>query len=126
MKTIAAGNIDAYIAGFPEPVQTALEQVRVAIKRAAPEAREAIKYAMPTFVLNGNLVHFAAYKHHIGFYPVPTGDPTFDKLLAPYETSGKGTVQFPLDQPMPVALIGKIVRYQVKRNMEKAKAKKKG
>jgi uncharacterized protein YdhG (YjbR/CyaY superfamily) len=126
MKTTVATNIDAYIAGFPEPVQTALEQVRAAIKKAAPEATEAIKYAMPTFVLNGNLVHFAAYKHHIGFYPVPTGDATFDKLLAPYETSGKGTVQFPLDQPMPVALIEKIVQYQVKRNMEKVKAKKKG
>lgn len=104
-------------------MQTALEQVRAAIKKAAPEATEAIKYAMPTFVLNGNLVHFAAYKHHIGFYPVPTGDATFDKLLAPYETSGKGTVQFPLDQPMPVALIGKIERYQVKRNKEKEKKK---
>ncbi|HEY1166481.1 MAG TPA: DUF1801 domain-containing protein [Chitinophaga sp.] len=124
MKTTVAENIDIYIAGFPEPVQTALEQVRAAIKKAAPEATEAIKYAMPTFVLNGNLVHFAAYKHHISVYPAPTGDATFDKLLAPYETSGKGTVQFPLEQPMPVALIEKIVQYLVKRNKEKAKKKK--
>jgi len=123
MKSTVVENIDAYIEGFPEAVQTALQEVRAAIKKAAPEATEAIKYAMPTFVLNGNLVHFAAYKRHISVYPVPTGDATFDKLLAPYETSGKGTVQFPLDQPMPVALIEKIVQYQVKRNKEKAKKK---
>ena len=121
MKSTVAENIDAYIAGFPEEVQTALEQVRAAIKKAAPEATETIKYAMPTFILNGNLVHFAAYKTHIGLYPVPTGVEAFDKMLAPYQTSGKGTVQFPLDKPMPVALIGKIVQYQVKRNMEKVK-----
>lgn len=121
MKSTVAENIDAYIAGFPQEVQTALEQVRAAIKKAAPEATETIKYAMPTFMLNGNLVHFAAYKKHIGLYPAPTGDEAFDKMLAPYQTSGKGTVQFPLDEPMPVALIGKIVQYQVKRNMEKLK-----
>lgn len=123
MKSTVAENIDAYIASFPKEVQTALEQVRAAIKKAAPEATEAIKYAMPTFVLNGNLVHFAAYKKHIGLYPVPTGDPEFDRLLAPYETSGKGTVQFPLDEPMPVEVIKKIVEYQVKRDKEKAKKK---
>lgn len=121
MKSTVAENIDAYIAGFPQEVQTALEQVRAAVKKAAPEATETIKYAMPTFMLNGNLVHFAAYKKHIGLYPAPTGDEAFDKMLAPYQTSGKGTVQFPLDEPMPVALIGKIVQYQVKRNMEKLK-----
>lgn len=121
MKSTVAENIDAYIAGFPQEVQTALEQVRAAVKKAAPDATETIKYAMPTFMLNGNLVHFAAYKTHIGLYPVPTGDEAFDKMLAPYKTSGKGTVQFPLDQPMPVALISKIVQYQVKRNMEKVK-----
>lgn len=124
MKSIVAENIDAYIAGFPMDVQEALEEVRAAVKRAAPEATEAIKYAMPTFVLNGNLVHFAAYKKHIGLYPVPTGDAEFDKLLAPYETSGKGTVQFPLGKPMPAALIEKIVEYLVKRNEEKGKKKK--
>lgn len=121
MKSTVAENIDAYIAGFPKEVQTSLEQVRAAVKQASPEATETIKYTMPTFMLNGNLVHFAAHKKHIGFYPVPTGDETFDKMLAPYQTSGKGTVQFPLDEPMPVALIIKIVRYQVKRNMAKAK-----
>lgn len=121
MKSTVAENIDAYIAGFPQEVQTALEQVRAAVKKAAPEATETIKYAMPTFMLNGNLVHFAAYKKHIGLYPAPTGDEAFDKMLAPYQTSGRGTVQFPIDEPMPVALIGKIVQYQVKRNMEKLK-----
>jgi uncharacterized protein YdhG (YjbR/CyaY superfamily) len=123
MKSTVVENIDAYIAGFPKDVQALLEEVRAAIRKAAPEATEAIKYAMPTFVLNGNLVHFGAYKRHISVYPVPTGDAVFDKLLAPYETSGKGTVQFPLDQPMPVALIEKIVQYQVKRNKEIHKTK---
>ncbi|WP_298739785.1 DUF1801 domain-containing protein [uncultured Chitinophaga sp.] len=121
MKSTVAENIDAYIAAFPANVQAALETVRAAVKRAAPEAREAIKYAMPTFVLNGNLVHFAAFKKHISLYPAPTGDPVFDKLLAPYETSGKGTVQFPLDKPMPVEVIEKIVEYRVRREREKVK-----
>lgn len=121
MKSTVAESIDAYIAGFPADVQAALEEVRAAVKRAAPEATEAIKYAMPTFVLNGNLVHFAAYKKHIGLYPVPAGDPVFDELLAPYETSGKGTVKFPLDQPMPVGVIEKIVEYQVMRDGERGK-----
>jgi len=84
MKSIQAGNIDEYIAGFPKDIQKILEDVRATIRKAAPEAKEAIKYAMPTFVLNGNLVHFAAFKNHIGFYPAPTGIEAFKKELSSY------------------------------------------
>jgi len=123
MNTIA-NNIDEYISGFPEEIQILLEQVRATIKQAAPEAEEAIKYAMPTFVLNGNLVHFAAFKNHIGFYPVPSGIEAFKKELSVYK-GAKGSVQFPLNQPMPLELITKIVKFRVDENLRKAKAKKK-
>jgi len=123
MNTIAT-NIDEYISGFPEEIQILLEQVRATIKQAAPEAEEAIKYAMPTFVLNGNLVHFAAFKNHIGFYPVPSGIEAFKKELSVYK-GAKGSVQFPLNQPMPLELITKIVKFRVDENLRKAKAKKK-
>jgi len=116
--------IDEYISGFPDDIQTLLQQIRVTIREAAPEAEEAIKYAMPTFVLNGNLVHFAAFKHHIGFYPVPSGIEEFKKELSVYK-GAKGSVQFPLDQPMPLELITKIVKFRVSENMKKAKTKKK-
>jgi len=116
-------DIDSYIAGFPEDIRERLEQVRATIRKAAPQAEEAIKYAMPTFVLNGNLVHFAAFKNHIGFYPAPTGMAAFKKDLAPYHT-GKGSVQFPLDKPVPLSLITKIVKMRVEENLAK-KAKKK-
>ena len=119
-----AKNIDEYIAGFPEPVQQMLEQIRTTIKKAAPRAEEAIKYAMPTFVFHGNLVHFAAFKNHIGFYPAPMGLAEFKKELSGYKGS-KGAVQFPLDKPLPLTLIGKIVKYRVKVTLEKEKAKKK-
>ncbi|SFW87007.1 iron chaperone [Chitinophaga sancti] len=109
--------VDAYIATFPAEVQTLLQQVRNTIQQAAPDATEAIKYAMPTFVLNGNLVHFAAFKQHIGFYPAPTGIKAFEKELSPYK-QGKGSIQFPLDQPLPLDLITKIVRYRVKQNTQ--------
>ena len=115
--------IDEYISGFPEDIQTLLQQIRVTIKDAAPEAEEAIKYAMPTFVLNGNLVHFAAFKNHIGFYPVPSGIEAFKKELSVYK-GAKGSVQFPLDQPMPLELITQIVKFRVSENMKKAKLKK--
>ncbi len=108
----APQTIDEYIAGFPPDVRQILEQVRRAIREAAPDAQEAIKYRMPTFVLNGNLVHFAAYKNHIGFYPTPTGIAAFRKELALYK-SAKGSVQFPLDQPMPLKLIRRIVAFRV-------------
>ena len=115
---IKPNNIDEYIAGFPSNVQKMLKQVRATIKKAAPSAEEAIKYSMPAFVLNGNLVFFSAYKSHIGFYPVPTGNEAFKKDLSAYKT-GKGSVQFPLDKPMPLDLITKIVKYRVMQNMEK-------
>ena len=110
--------IDEYIAGFPKDVQAILQKIRVTIAKAAPDAEEAIKYAIPTFVLNGNLVHFAAFKSHIGFYPAPTGTEKFQKELSGYK-SGKGSVQFPLDEPMPYALIEKIVKFRVKEQGKK-------
>ena len=105
--------VDEYIANFPPDVQKRLGDVRQAIREAAPKAEEAIKYQIPTFVLNGNLVHFGAFKTHIGFYPTPAGIERFKKELARYETA-KGSVQFPLDKPMPLALIRKIVKTRVK------------
>jgi uncharacterized protein YdhG (YjbR/CyaY superfamily) len=124
MKSNHAENIDAYIAEFPKDTQKILRELRATIKKAAPKAEEAIKYAIPTFVLNGNLVHFAAYKTHIGFYPAPMGIEAFKKETAPYE-AGKGTLQFPLDKPIPMNLITKIVKFRVEQNMEKDKAKAK-
>jgi uncharacterized protein YdhG (YjbR/CyaY superfamily) len=123
MKSKVPASIDEYIAGFPTYTQDVLEEVRDAIKKAAPEATETISYAIPTFVLHGNLVHFAAFKSHIGFYPAPTGMEAFKKDFAPYKT-GKGSVQFPLDEPMPLKLITKIVKYRVKENLEKSKKSK--
>jgi uncharacterized protein YdhG (YjbR/CyaY superfamily) len=116
--------IDEYIAGFPKDIQKKLEDIRATIRKAAPNAEEAIKYAMPTFVLNGNLVHFAAFKNHIGFYPTPSGIESFKKELSVYK-GAKGSVQFPLDQPLPLALITRIVKYRITKNAELAKAKKK-
>lgn len=114
--------IDEYIAGFPPEVQEVLQKVRATIRQAAPGAEETIKYQMPTFTLNGNLVHFAAFKKHIGFYPVPTGIEAFKKELSVY-AGGKGSVQFPLDKPIPYGLISKIVKFRVKENLAKATAK---
>jgi len=124
MKTNQAApqTIDEYIAGFPPEVQAILQKIRLTIKKAAPDAEETISYQMPTFTLHGNLVHFAAFKKHIGFYPVPTGIEQFKKELAVYQ-QGKGSVQFPLDQPIPYGLISKIVKFRVKENAAKAKAK---
>ncbi|MEJ7739844.1 MAG: DUF1801 domain-containing protein [Chitinophagaceae bacterium] len=123
MLTTKPAGIDEYIAGFPEDIQKMLKQIRATIRKAAPHAEETIKYAMPTFTLNGNLVHFAAYKNHIGFYPVPTGIEAFKKELSIYK-GAKGSVQFPLDKPMPLNLIAKIVKFRVKENLELAKTKK--
>lgn len=116
--------IDEYISMFPGDVQTILNQVRQTIREAAPDADETINYRMPTFTLNGNLVHFAAFKNHIGFYPTPTGIEAFKEELSPYK-GAKGSVQFPIDQPMPLSLIRRIVEYRVKENMER-KQKQKG
>ena len=120
----APKNIDEYIASFPPEIQAKLEKLRATIRKAAPKAEEAIKYMMPTFTLHGNLVHFAAFKNHIGFYPAPKGIEAFKDELAAYELS-KGTIRFPLDKPMPYALIGKIVKLRVGQNLDKAAAKAK-
>lgn len=111
--------IDDYIAGFPKDVQVILENVRQAIKESAPQAEEAMRYGMPTFRLNGNLVHFAAHKNHIGFYPSPSGIEAFRKELAQYKTS-KGAIQFPIDITVPLDLIKKIVKFRVKENIGKS------
>ena len=116
-------DIDTYISGFPEEVQTILEEIRATIRQAAPDAAETIKYAMPTFVLNGNLVHFAAFKNHIGFYPVPSGIEAFKKELSVYK-GAKGSVQFPLDKPMPLELVSRIVKFRVNENLQKIKTRK--
>ena len=115
-------DINELIAEFPDDIQLILEKIRATIQQAAPDAKEAIKYGMPTFVLNGNLVHFAAYKNHIGFYPAPTGIDAFIAELAQYRT-GKGTIQFPIDKPIPYELITKVVKYRVKENLNKRKKK---
>ena len=124
MKTTKTSpqTIDEYIAGFPADVQKILQKIRVTIHEAAPEATEKISYQMPTFYLNGNLVHFAAFKDHIGFYPVPSGIEKFKKELSVYK-QGKGSVQFPLDKPIPYGLITKIVKFRVKENQAKGKMK---
>lgn len=117
--------IDEYIAGFPRDVQKILEQIRSTIRAAAPNAEETINYRIPTFTLNGNLVHFAAFKKHIGFYPAPSGIAKFKKELSAYEVA-KGSVKFPLDKPIPFVLISKIVKFRVKENLLRAATKKKG
>lgn len=115
--------IDEYISMFPEDVRTILKNLRQTIRDAAPEAQETIKYQIPTFTLNGNLVHFAAFKNHIGFYPTPTGMEAFKDELSAYQ-GAKGSVQFPIDQPLPFPLIRRIVEYRVKENLERKPRKK--
>src|SRR5207249_3459232 len=113
--------IDEYIKIFPQDVQSILERMRQTIRKATPEAVESISYQMQTFKLNGkNLVYFAGYKNHIGFYPVPSGIRAFKKELSQYKT-GKGSVQFPIDKPVPYDLVKKIVMFRVKENMKKKK-----
>lgn len=116
-------SIDEYIAGFPRDVQAILKRVRATVRKAAPDAEETIKYRIPTFVLNGNLVHFAAFANHIGFYPTPSGIEAFKDQLSSY-TSAKGSVQFPLDRPMPLSLIEEIVRFRAEEARAKHAAKK--
>lgn len=117
-------SIDEYIASFPEDVQAILQTIRTTIKAAAPDATEKISYQMPTFFLKGNLVHFAAFKNHIGFYPAPRGIEAFSDELAKYK-GAKGSVQFPITEPMPLDLIRRIVEYRVMDNLQKADSKKK-
>jgi uncharacterized protein YdhG (YjbR/CyaY superfamily) len=116
-------NIDNYIASFPEETQELLERLRLTIRKAAPEAQETINYGIPTFTLKGNLVHFAAFKNHIGFYPTPSGIEIFKKDLSAYD-GAKGSVKFPIDKPIPFELISRIVKFRVKENQEKATNKK--
>lgn len=115
-------NIDEYIGSFSNDVQEILEKVRMTIQKAAPDATEKISYSMPAFEQNGIVVYFAAFKNHIGLYALPTGHEAFKEELSLYK-SGKGSVQFPLNQPMPFELISKIVKFRVKENLEKAKKK---
>jgi len=112
-------SIDEYIATFPEEIQKILEELRATIKAAAPEAEEKISYQMPTFALKGNLVHFAAWKNHIGFYPSSSGTQAFKHELSIYE-GAKGSVKFPIDKPLPLDLISKIVKFRVAENLKNA------
>jgi len=116
--------MDDYIASHPKNIQEILEKIRATIQKAAPDAQETIKYQMPTFTQNGNLVHFAAYKNHIGLYPAPRGVEGFKKELSAYEGS-KSTIRFPIDKPIPLALISRIVKLRVKKNLERAQSRKK-
>lgn len=113
-------DIDSYIAAYPKDAQALLNVVRATIKKAAPKAEEKISYGIPTFTLNGNLVHFGAFKTHIGFFPGASGVASFKKELSIYKTS-KGTIQLPLDKKLPLPLITKIVKFRVKENLEKSK-----
>lgn len=122
VNKITFASIDEYISKFPQEVQEILKSVRKVIKESAPDAEEKISYQMPTFVLHGNLVHFAAYKNHIGFYPAPSGVATFAQELSQYK-GAKGSIQFPIDKPLPYELISKIVKYRVAENIKKAEGK---
>jgi uncharacterized protein YdhG (YjbR/CyaY superfamily) len=121
-KNKSFGTVDAYIASFPAETQTNLRELRATIRAAAPEAEEKISYGMPTFYLQGNLVYFAGWKKHIGFYAIPSANAAFAGDLAAYTVS-KGAIQFPLNQPLPVDLITRMVRFRVEENLARAKAK---
>ena len=119
----AARDIDEYIAGFPPDVQEILQKIRMTIRKAAPRAEETISYKIPTFNLNGHyLIYFAAYKKHIALYPAPLGVPEFEEEISPY-VSGKGTLQFPMNKPIPYKLITKIVKFRAKENLARAQTK---
>lgn len=123
-ENITLTSIDEYILQYPNEVQEILQTIRSVIKEAAPDAKEKISYQMPTFALKGNLVHFAAYKNHIGFYPTPSGIDTFKQELSGYKSS-KGAVQFPIGKPIPYDLISQIVKFRVVENKSKAEEKRK-
>ena len=124
MKTDQSTTIDEYIAAYPQDIQEILQKIRSIVRKVAPEAQEAIKYQLPTFVLKGNLVHFGAFKNHIGFYPTPSGTERFKKELSIYE-GAKGSIRFPLNKAIPYDLITQIVEFRVKENLEKASTKSK-
>lgn len=115
-------SIDEYIATFPEEIQQILQELRATIKACAPDAKEKISYQMPTFDLKGNLVHFAAFKNHIGLYPTPSGTEAFKRELSIYQ-GAKGSIKFPIDKPLPMDLIRKIVEFRVAENLAKAEKK---
>jgi uncharacterized protein YdhG (YjbR/CyaY superfamily) len=123
MDQTAPTTIDEYIAGFPPEVQEILQKVRAAIREAAPGADETIKYRIPTFTLKGNLVHFGAFKTHVGFFPTSSGIERFRDELSVYRWA-KGSVQFPLDKPIPLDLISKVVEFRVKENLARAASKR--
>lgn len=118
-----ARTIDEYVHGLPPKTRRVLQELRATIRAAAPGAEETMNYAIPTFKLNGNLVHFAAFENHVGFYPTPSGITAFKKELAEYKSS-KGSVQFPLDQPLPLQLVSRIVKFRVAEQHKKSAPKK--
>src|SRR4026207_1418610 len=124
IKAKKGGNVDGYISAFPEQIRKKLEEMRMIVRKAAPQAEETINYGAPTLVLSGSLVHFGGFKNHVGFYPAPSGIEAFKEELSVYE-GAKGSVKFPVDKPLPAALITKIVKFRVKENLEKAKQKSK-
>lgn len=122
MTTVKPRDIDEYIAGFPQDIRPVLEQIRATILTTVPEIEETISYGMPAFKLHGKyLVYVAAHKKHIGLYPAPVNNKAFEKNFSSYKTSGKGTIQFPLDKPMPLKLISKILKFRVKENLTNIK-----
>jgi uncharacterized protein YdhG (YjbR/CyaY superfamily) len=123
-KKVGFVSIDQYIATFPKEIQKILKEIRTTIKAAAPDAAEKISYQMPTFFLNGNLIHFAAFKNHIGLYPSPSGTEAFKRELSIYQ-GAKGSIRFPIDKPMPLTLISKIVKFRLAENLKKDKIKSK-
>jgi uncharacterized protein YdhG (YjbR/CyaY superfamily) len=124
MAAIKPKSIDKYIQGFPEETQLYLEQIRAAVKKAAPDAQEVISYGIPAFMMNKTyLVYFAGYKKHLSIYPVPKGDEAFQKEISPYQ-AGKGTLQFALERKLPMRLISKIVKYNLQANKDRSKKKK--
>jgi uncharacterized protein YdhG (YjbR/CyaY superfamily) len=120
LRTKNLNPIQNYIDRHPKEVQRLLRQMRLTIQKAAPQAKETISYRIPSFTLNGSLVWFAAFKAHIGFYPKSSGIAAFQKELSVYK-GAKGSVQFPLDKPLPLALVGRIVKFRVKENLKKKK-----
>lgn len=121
-NTASFTTIDDYIAGFPADIQAKLQELRKVIHETAPEATEKISYQMPTFYLNGNLVHFAAFKNHIGFFPAPTGLEAFHEEISRYPYS-KGGVQFPFDRPIPFDLVKRIIAFRIAENQKKAQTR---
>lgn len=123
-ETTRIKNVDEYIAGFPAGTQRLLVQLRASVRKAAPDAEETISYRMPAYKYHGILLYFAAYRNHIGFYPMPSAIEAFKKELSGYK-GAKGSVQFPLDKPLPLQLISRIVAFRMKRNLEKEAEKTK-